>query len=161
MPTKPRIPAKSLRTPKKRALNGRTTSGRSLAKTAKKINAVTDRPTATIGGQLYYLIRADEFEQLLGSPSTAASPPAVPALPPADANGNRPALETVRALIARGIIQRRAAVGLSQAELARQAGIPPETLNRIERAVYAPSATTAEKIERALRAAEGRAKERE
>ena len=80
-----------------------------------------------------------------------------PDLPPADANGNRPALETIRALNARGIIQRRVTVGLSHAELARQAGIPPETLNRIERAVYAPSATTADKIERALRVAEGRA----
>jgi DNA-binding XRE family transcriptional regulator len=81
------------------------------------------------------------------------APPALPPLPPADADGNRPAVEYGRASIARSIIRDRAQLGLSQAELARRAGLRKETLCRIESGRYTPSLPSLEKIDRALREA--------
>jgi ribosome-binding protein aMBF1 (putative translation factor) len=82
-----------------------------------------------------------------------------PSLPAPDADGNYPADTTLAALVARKIVRRRRAVGLSQAELARRAGIRPETLNRIEHGEHAPSIATVEKLDRALRAAEAEDKD--
>jgi DNA-binding XRE family transcriptional regulator len=77
-----------------------------------------------------------------------------PALAAPNERGNYPALETMAALMARDIIRARRKLGLSQAELARRAGIRPETLNRIEQAKRSPSVATLRRIARALRAAE-------
>jgi transcriptional regulator with XRE-family HTH domain len=74
----------------------------------------------------------------------------VPPLPPADENGNYPAVETTEALIARGIVRDREAMGMTQKELAAAAGIQAAMLNRIERGVNLPSMRTAKKIETAL-----------
>ena len=52
---------------------------------------------------------------------------------------------------ARDIIRARRKLGLSQAALARLAGIRVETLNRIENAKNKPNVVTIEKIDRALR----------
>lgn len=46
------------------------------------------------------------------------------------------------------------AAGLTQKELARRAGIRPETLNRIEKGKVTPVVTTIEKIVGALQRAE-------
>src|SRR5439155_23288375 len=77
-----------------------------------------------------------------------------PRVPEADGDGNRPAVEYLRVSLARKISRHRRMLGLSQAELARRAGIRPETLNRIEQGKHSPSVATVEKIERALKAAE-------
>ena len=85
-----------------------------------------------------------------------------PALPPAnawpeppkpDAQGDYPAVEYARASLARKIIKARRQAGLAQAELARRAGIRPETLNRIERGKSTPAVATIAKIDRALESA--------
>ena len=74
--------------------------------------------------------------------------------PPApDAQGNYPALEALAVVQARDILRARRQLGLSQAELARRAGIRPETLNRIEQGRNKPSVPTIAKIDRALKAA--------
>ena len=83
--------------------------------------------------------KADEFEPLLPDP-----------LP----NGNYPAGEYLRASLAIKIIRHRRRLGLTQAELARRAGIRPESLNRIEQNHVEPSIRTVDKIDRALREAE-------
>jgi ribosome-binding protein aMBF1 (putative translation factor) len=72
-------------------------------------------------------------------------------LPDVDAKGNYPAVEYLRASIARDIIRDRAAAGLSQKELAHLAGIRVETLCRIETGKHTPSVATVDKIERALK----------
>jgi DNA-binding XRE family transcriptional regulator len=77
-----------------------------------------------------------------------------PLLPEPDANGCYPADETLGVILARKIIRRRRRLGLTQVELARKAGIRPETLNRIEQGKHSPSVATVEKIDRALKAAE-------
>jgi len=73
-----------------------------------------------------------------------------PELPKPDVKGNFPAVEYARASLARKIIKARRQAGLTQAELARRAGIRPETLNRIEKGRTTPETATIAKIERAL-----------
>jgi DNA-binding XRE family transcriptional regulator len=77
-----------------------------------------------------------------------------PDLPAPDASGHYPALQALAVLQARDILRARRRLGLSQAELARLAGIRPETLNRIEHGKKKPSVPTIAKIDRALKAAE-------
>ena len=78
----------------------------------------------------------------------------LPAIPPPDAKGNCPALPYARASLARKIIRRRQAAGLTQVELARRAGIRPETLNRLEQCRHTPTIATVDKLDRALTEAE-------
>ncbi len=75
---------------------------------------------------------------------------AIPVLPPADADGYYPAAETLQAIIARQLIERRHQAGLSQAELAKRAGIRQETVSRLESGKHAPNVRTVEKIDRVL-----------
>jgi ribosome-binding protein aMBF1 (putative translation factor) len=76
---------------------------------------------------------------------------ALPPLPPADAKGNRPALDYIRASIARDIIKERQALGLTQEQLATLAGLRQETLSRLESGKHSPTVRTVEKIDRALK----------
>jgi DNA-binding XRE family transcriptional regulator len=77
-----------------------------------------------------------------------------PVLPEPDAAGLYPALETLAAIQARDILRARRRLGLTQAELARRAGVRPETLNRLEHGKHRPNVATMGKIDRALKAAE-------
>src|SRR5205085_1355027 len=83
--------------------------------------------------------------------------PVLPDFPPADAQGNRPAVAHARISIARKIINARAAAGLSQEQLAELAGIRQETLCRLETGKHSPTLRTVEKIDAALKRAEKRA----
>ena len=96
-------------------------------------------------GKKYVLVPADAWASIAGG----AVP--MPAMPEADADGNVDALEFARATIARGIIRDRVGAGLSQAELARRAGIQPAVLNRIEKAKVVPDESTMKKIDAVLR----------
>jgi len=78
----------------------------------------------------------------------------LPPLPEPDEDGNLPAHEAVTVSIARTIIKRRRKVGLTQVELARRAGVRPETISRLEAAKHVPSVATIDKIDRALNEAE-------
>src|SRR5256885_6137333 len=74
----------------------------------------------------------------------------LPAWPPADPSGNRPAVEYARVSIARKIIEQRRALGLSQQELARLASVRQETISRLESGKHSPTIRTVDKIEEAL-----------
>ena len=65
-------------------------------------------------------------------------------------DGTYPAASAMRTMMARKIIAAREAVGLSQAELARKAGIRVETLNRLEKGKHTPDLATMTKINKAL-----------
>lgn len=99
--------------------------------------------TVTLAGERFVILPEAEFLRMAGEPRE-------PELPAADARGNYPALETTRALMARKLIRARSELGWSQAELARRAGVPPETVNRIEQAKRSPSLATFDKLYRAL-----------
>ena len=68
-------------------------------------------------------------------------------------NGNYPAADTIRVIYARRLIPERESAGLSQADLARRAGLRPETINRLEKGKHSPDTATVAKITKALRAA--------
>jgi DNA-binding XRE family transcriptional regulator len=57
-------------------------------------------------------------------------------------------------ILARRLVERRKRVGLTQAELARRAGIRVETLNRVERARTTPDFATVRKLVLAMKKAE-------
>ena len=87
---------------------------------------------------------ADEWEPLLPEPNPAT--------------GNYPAIETGFISLAIEIIRDRRRLGLTQADLARLAGIRLATLQRVESGERRPTSVRAiEKIDRALKAAEKKA----
>jgi DNA-binding XRE family transcriptional regulator len=100
----------------------------------------------TVKGRRMVLLPEDAYDRLLHQADAWE-----PLLPAPIQRGNYPALETLDVLLARDILRHRRRLGLSQAELARRAGIRPETLNRIEQGKRSPSVRTVDKIERALR----------
>lgn len=71
-------------------------------------------------------------------------------MPEPDAEGYYPAAQTLRAIIAHQIAERRQKAGLSQVELAKMAGVRQETVSRLESGKHAPTVRTIEKIDRAL-----------
>jgi DNA-binding XRE family transcriptional regulator len=81
------------------------------------------------------------------------SPTVAPVLPPPDPQGNYPATETLRVLLAQNIIRGREAAGWTQAELAARAGVRQETISRLETGKHAPNVRTVDKIDSALRSA--------
>jgi len=101
----------------------------------------------TIKGRRMVLLAEAAFEELLRRADLWEPP-----LPEADADGNRPADAFAAVSLARDILRARRELGLSQAELARRAGIRPETLNRIEKGRNRPSVPTIAKIDRVLSA---------
>ncbi len=109
----------------------------------------------TVNGRRVVILDVAEYERLRDKADEGE-----PLLPPRDANGDYPALQALRVSLARKILRHRRRLGLSQAELARRAGIRPETLNRIEHGEQSPSIATVEKIDRALKEAEGEGRPR-
>lgn len=106
----------------------------------------------TVKGKRFVQLDEAEFDRLLQKADLFE-----PLMPPLNANGNYPALEAVRINLAISIIRHRRKIGLSQAELARRAGIRPESLNRIEQGHVDPSIRTIKKLDRALTEAEAEA----
>ena len=101
--------------------------------------------TLNIRGRKFVLIPESEYRRL-----TRRSAPAIPSMPALSPDGTYPAAEAMRAMMAKKIIAARNAVGLSQAALARKAGIRVETLNRLEKGRHTPDLATMAKINKAL-----------
>ncbi|MGD0463600.1 MAG: helix-turn-helix transcriptional regulator [Tepidisphaeraceae bacterium] len=74
----------------------------------------------------------------------------MPPLPRIAKDGSAPAIEYARADIAREVVRRRIAAGMTQQELARRVGVRPETISRLEAGKHLPRTETIERIERAL-----------
>jgi DNA-binding XRE family transcriptional regulator len=123
--------------------------GTGMGSTMTMIDLATVQ-TLTLAGERFVILPEAEFVRLTGEPPE-------PPLPPANERGNYPARERTRAVMARDIIRSRRALGWSQAELARRAGIRAETLNRIEQAKRSPSLSTFDKVHRALETGEAEA----
>ena len=109
--------------------------------------------TLEISGKRFVIVPESDYEQLRKR-AAAAKDVELPEFPQKLPNGNYPAIEALRAGLARKLIRRRWGVGLSQAEVARRAGIRAETLNRIERAKVTADTATVTKISRVLDKAE-------
>src|SRR5260370_36210286 len=118
-------------------------------KTKSRPGAHANRATyRTINGKRMVLLEEGEYRRLKQKTDEGE-----PLLPEPDTEGNYPAREYMLASIARSIIRHRRRAGLTHVELARRAGIRPETLNRIEQGNHSPSVPTVERIERRLKRA--------
>jgi DNA-binding XRE family transcriptional regulator len=106
--------------------------------------AIKAKPV-TVKGKRMVLLEEAEFERLLIKADEFE-----PIMPDLDANGCYPALEAMRVSLAIRIIRHRRKAGLSQAELARRAGVRLSLLNRIEQGRAGASTRTIEKIDRVL-----------
>jgi ribosome-binding protein aMBF1 (putative translation factor) len=93
----------------------------------------------------------ESLSKLIAQAEPVVDSDALPALPTPDAEGNVDAIAYGRASIAREIIRRRKAAGLSQAELATRARVRQETISRVETAKHVPDTATLRKIDDALR----------
>ena len=74
-----------------------------------------------------------------------------PDVPPIAKDGTCEALPFLRASIARDIIRERRSRGLTQAQLAKLAGIRQEILSRLESGRHKPNVRIVERIEAALK----------
>ena len=106
--------------------------------------------TVVVSGERFVFLPETEYLRLLGEAPE-------PAMPPTDERGDYPAVEAARVILARKLIRSRRALGWSQAELARRAGVRVETLNRLEQGKHRASVATVDKLDRALREGEAAA----
>ena len=86
------------------------------------------RQIIDIKGKRFVLVEEAALLRLERQASKAES--RLPAYPAEDAKGNRPALDYIRVSIARDIIKERRALGLTQEQLAKLAGLRQETLEQ-------------------------------
>lgn len=86
----------------------------------------------TSADKTFVISERSEFERLQALVRTVEDGD-LPRLPEPDSRGNYPALPYARASLARKIIRRRKSASLTQADLARRAGIRPETLSRLKK----------------------------
>ena len=109
--------------------------------------------TIELKGKKFVVIPEEEYDHLCQRAAVAGHVD-LPGLPAPDKKGNYPAVKALRVGLARKLVRRRWSVGLSQAEVARRAGIRPETLNRIEKAKVTADTGTITKIIKVLEKAE-------
>jgi DNA-binding XRE family transcriptional regulator len=107
-----------------------------------------DHRTVELDGVRYVILREMVFELLCRKAGVLCQGP------PMDEDPASPGVGLDRAGLAEKLVRRRQAAGLSQAELARRAGVRPETLNRIERGRTTPDFATIRKLVLAMNAAE-------
>jgi len=106
-----------------------------------------------LAGKRFVILEERDFHRLERR-AGGGNDQGLPALPKRLADGNYPAVEALRVGLARRLIRDRRAVGLTQIELARRAGIAAESLNRIEKGKLTPTMATMQKLDRALEQAE-------
>ena len=109
--------------------------------------------TIELKGRRFVIVAEEEYDRLRQRAAVAGDV-ALPAVPARLPGGNLPAVAALRVGLARKLIKRRWAVGLSQAETARRAGVRAETLNRIEKAKVTADTATISRIVRVLEKAE-------
>ena len=107
-----------------------------------------DYRSVELDGVRYVIVRESVFDRLCERAHVEAAPtPAAEEKPEA-------AMDLDSVSLAEKLQRRRLAVRLSQAELARRAGVRPETLNRVERGRTTPDFATIRKLVVAMDAAE-------
>jgi ribosome-binding protein aMBF1 (putative translation factor) len=115
---------------------------------ARKKRPGIDCRRVELDGVRYVILRESAFESLCEKAGVDHS------RPEAQDGLLESRLDLDRATLAEKLVRRRRAAGLSQAELARRAGIRPETLNRIERGRTTPDFATVRKLVVAMNEAE-------
>jgi DNA-binding XRE family transcriptional regulator len=108
-----------------------------------------------VAGQRFVLLPENEYDRLCSKAAETVplDDSDLPALPKPNKQGNFPALEYARVSLARDIIRDRRSAGLTQQELAKQAGTRQETISRIESGKYTASVKLIDRIDRVLQKA--------
>ena len=106
--------------------------------------------TVEIAGKRLVILEESDYLELRSRRRSTAKEDELPALPPRNRSGRRPAAAYILSSIGREIVADRKAAGLTQQELADRAGIRQETLSRIESGKHAPTLKTLKKIDRVL-----------
>jgi DNA-binding XRE family transcriptional regulator len=115
---------------------------------AKKQRSAISCARLELEGVRYVILREAVFDQLCRKAKVSSSAAVV------SETSLSSALQMDGPSLAEKLIERRRAAGLSQAELARRAGVRCETLNRIERGKTTPDFATVRKLVVAMNAAE-------
>ena len=113
----------------------------------KKTRSAIDCHRLELDGIRYVILRESAFEYLCEKANFCPSEASADESP-------EDSLNLDRASLAEKLVRRRQGTGLSQAELARRAGVRPETLNRIERGHTTPDFATVRKLVVAMDTAE-------
>ena len=103
-----------------------------------------------IAGKRFVVVEEAEYERLCREAREAADVDELPPLPLPDKNGRFPAVEYARVALARDLIRDRTGLGLSQAKLAKLAGVRQETISRLETGKHSAGQRTIDKICAAL-----------
>jgi DNA-binding XRE family transcriptional regulator len=99
-----------------------------------------------MGGREYVLIPRKEWDSFAASrKSTGDKQPQ----PPPMRDGSY-TIEHVRMSLANKMASRRKSAGITQAQLAKLAGVRVETISRLENGLHMPGSRTFDKIDRAL-----------
>lgn len=101
--------------------------------------------TVTRHGKKFALVPIEAYRRYLAETRTN-----LPDYPPLDAHGTRNALESIRVLIARRLIQDRTSAGLTQQQLAELAGVRQETISRIESGKHTATMRIVNKLDKAI-----------
>ena len=112
---------------------------------SKKVLKTPNYRRIELDGVHYVILRKSVFEELCRRAEVVLEATVEPGAEADALDG---------ATLAEKLVRRRRASGLSQAELARRAGVRPETLNRIERGRTTPDYATIRKLVLAMNAAE-------
>jgi DNA-binding XRE family transcriptional regulator len=102
-----------------------------------------EAPRVRLGGEWYVIVRESAFQRLR---DRAASKGASTDLAELDLFADLSPLAATDGSLGKRLVDRRRHAGLTQAELARRAGIRVETLNRIERGRTTPDFRTIRKL---------------
>jgi DNA-binding XRE family transcriptional regulator len=113
-----------------------------------KTHQTIEHRSVELDGIRYVILRETVFDLLCRKAGIRLESPA------ADEDASSSAFTLDQPSLAEKLARRRQASGLSQAELARRAGVRPETLNRIERGRVTPDFATIRKLVVAMNAAE-------
>jgi DNA-binding XRE family transcriptional regulator len=114
---------------------------------SKKTRPTIHHNSVELDGVRYVILRENVFELLCQKANISPDGSSPSGTDAAAFDLDKPSL-------AQKLLRRRQASGLSQAELARRAGVRPETLNRIERGKTTPDFATVRKLVVAMNAAE-------
>jgi len=113
-----------------------------------KAQSKIDYRSVELGGVRYVIVRESVFDRLCERADVEAVPI------PVEGQTPKTTTDLDRVSLAEKLLRRRLAARLSQAELARRAGVRPETLNRIERGHTTPDFAMIRKLVVAMDAAE-------